>query len=61
MSNLVSNLDEWFSNLELETLLKMFFIKAGQDANDFIDDCDSYWYDLDDAGKRDFYNMFHTN
>ena len=49
------DLDVWFNSLDLDDLARLFFWPEGKDANDFIDDCDEYWWDLTPEGKEEFY------
>ena len=49
------NLDLWWNSIDLKGLMRMFVIKPGQDANDFIEDCDAYWWALTPDEKYDFY------
>ena len=49
------DLDVWFNGLELEALARMFSWPSGKDANEFIDDCDEYWWNLTPEEKEDFY------
>lgn len=48
-------LDLWFHQIDLKGLMKIFRSNSGQDANDFIDDCDEYWDNLSYSEKFDFY------
>lgn len=50
------DLDIWFNSLDLEALARMFSWPEGHDANEFIDDCDDFWYDLTWEEKEDFYD-----
>lgn len=50
------DLDLWWNNLGLNALMGMFQCPANQDANDFIDDCDEYWFGLSKKEKQEFYN-----
>ena len=49
------DLNSWWNSLDLNALMKIFHCPAGQDANDFIDDCDTYWWGLSEGEKWDFY------
>ena len=49
------DLDVWFSSLDLDQLVRMFSWPAGMDANEFIDSCDDYWWDLTPEEKEEFY------
>ena len=57
-------LDIWFNNLDSESLLRMFpdiwanTKKKGGGLNDFIDDCDEWWDNLNLKEKTEFYNDF---
>lgn len=54
------NLDVWFNGLDLGALMRIFYCPPGQEANDFIDDCDEYWWNLSPAEKAEFYQR-HCN
>ena len=49
------DLDVWFNGLDLDALVRLFHWPAGKDANEFIDDCDEYWWNLTPEEKEDFY------
>lgn len=49
------DLDVWFNSLDLEQLARIFNWEAGWDANEFIDQCDEWWWDLTPQEKEDFY------
>lgn len=49
------DLDVWFNGLDLDALVRMFSWPDGKDANDFIDDCDEYWWNLTPEEKEEFY------
>ena len=51
----IDNLDVWFSSLDLDRLVRMFFWPDNLDANEFIDSCDEYWWGLSPEEKEDFY------
>lgn len=50
------DLDLWWNGLGLNSLMGMFQCPNNQDANDFIDDCDEYWFGLSKKEKQEFYN-----
>ena len=49
------DLDVWFNGLDLDQLVRMFSWPDGMDANEFIDSCDDYWWDLTPEEKEEFY------
>ena len=49
------DLDVWFLSLELDQLVRMFSWPAGMDANEFIDSCDEFWWNLTPEEKEEFY------
>ena len=49
------DLDVWFNSLDLDALVRMFTWPEGHDANDFIEDCDEYWWGLSPEEKEEFY------
>ena len=49
------DLDVWFNSLDLDALVRMFTWPEGHDANDFIEDCDEYWWSLSPEEKEEFY------
>lgn len=51
--------EAWFYSLELEHLMRIFTWPEGHDANEFIDDCDEAWSDMDEEQREQLYNRFH--
>ena len=47
--------DAWFYSLDLDQLTRMFTWPSGHDANDFIDDCDDTWSEMDEEQREDLY------
>lgn len=54
-SDMKKDLDVWFNSLDLEQLACIFNWEAGWDANEFIDQCDEWWWDLTPEEKEDLY------
>ena len=52
--------DTWFYSLDLQQLMKLFVWPNGQEANDFIDNCDEAWSDMDWDEKEYLYNKWQT-
>ena len=50
------DLDVWFNSLDLDQLARIFNWEAGWDANEFIDQCDEWWWNLTPQEKEDFYH-----
>ncbi len=53
-------LDEWFFNLELKELERIFFWPQGKSDHAFIEDCDDYWRDLTRDEKEWFYEKYQS-
>ena len=47
--------EAWFYSLDLNQLMRMFTWPAGDDANDFIDDCDEVWNNMTEKEREEFY------
>lgn len=55
------DLDVWFNGLDLSQLLRIFYCPPEQDYNDFIDDCDEYWWNLSPEEKEKFYQEHYLD
>ena len=54
-SDMKKDLDVRFNSLDLDQLARIFYWEDGWDANEFIDQCDEWWWDLTPEEKEDFY------
>lgn len=54
----MNDINIWFNSLNLEQLMRLFYCPFDRDANDFIDDCDEYWENLNEEEKWSFYQRF---
>ena len=51
-------LNNWWSMIDLNGLLRMFHKSKGQDANEFIDDCDLYWNSCSKREKMEIFRKY---
>ena len=51
-------LNNWWSMIDLNGLLRMFHKSRGLDANEFIEDCDLYWNSCSKKEKMEIYRRF---
>lgn len=58
-STTIRRLNEWWLNLDLQILMKIFSCPRGRSTKDFVNDCDEMWYLMTDKERMNLYLKYN--